>query len=308
VSFAAGVLLSKQQTIAQTSIVTIASANLAPPRFSDRPHYSSSVRLPPPRATPMALRTIIRDSLPQRYGVPLRYAFNAAVGQLDLELKLIGTDFLPLRRRAIDIGANYGLYTYALARHASRVEAFDPVPGCAAFIRGWQNPKVRVHQTALSDREGESILHIPLLAGRPAPALASLAEAVGEHEHLVVHLTTLDRFAFDDVDVIKIDVEGYELSVLQGAVKTLRRCRPALIIEIEQRHLDRVGQRMETIFEFLDGFGYAAFFVDATHEPRIRPITEFSYERHQRSQLASVDSVSYIKNFTFVRRSETSDQ
>ena len=126
----------------------------------------------------------------------------------------------------------------------------------------------------------------------------------GASEEITVRVSTLDGFAFDDVDLIKIDVEGHELSVLRGAIQTLQRCRPALIVEIEQRHLDRNGHAMRDVFDFIGALDYDAFFIEPGRERRVRPISEFSYERHQQSHVGHVDDPSYVNNFVFVRRNQ----
>src|SRR6266568_3035020 len=51
----------------------------------------------------------------------------------------------------------------------------------------------------------------------------------------VVEVRTLDSFEFSDVAMIKIDVEGHEEAVVAGAEETIRRCRPSLLIESEER-------------------------------------------------------------------------
>jgi FkbM family methyltransferase len=240
------------------------------------------------------LRTIVRDALPAGLRIPLRYAFNAWAGQLDAEVALLGT-LLPLRRRALDVGANFGLYTYAMARKAPAVEAFEPVPACAVFVRRARLRRVRVHQIALSDRHGEGTIHLPLVGGRANAADASLEPSRGPCQTLTVPVTTLDSFGFDDVDLVKIDVEGHELKVLRGAVQTLARCRPNMIIEIEQRHL-RDDLTMTDVFRFVQELGYSGRFL---RNGKLRPLREFSYEIDQRPYLDDVDATAYINNFIF---------
>jgi FkbM family methyltransferase len=240
------------------------------------------------------LRTIVRDALPAGLRIPLRYAYNAWAGQLDAEVALLGT-VLPLRRRAVDVGANFGLYAYAMSRKARAVEAFEPVPSCAAFVRRARLRRVRVHQIALSDHHGEGTIHVPVVHDGAISARASLEAPRGPCQAIHVRLATLDSFDFDAVDLVKIDVEGHELSVLHGAVETIERCRPNMIVEIEQRHL-RDGLTMADVFAYLCDLGYSGSFLAGG---RLRPIREFSYEIHQRPHLDDVDDAAYINNFVF---------
>ncbi len=66
---------------------------------------------------------------------------------------------------------------------------------------------------------------------------------------------TLDSYGFGQVDFIKIDVEGYELPVNQGAVETLRRCRPIVVIEQKGNDTAVYGGRTNEALERLRGLG-----------------------------------------------------
>jgi FkbM family methyltransferase len=58
-----------------------------------------------------------------------------------------------------------------------------------------------------------------------------------------VPLTTIDRFEFPRADLMKIDVEGMELQVLEGSTQTIRRCRPVLFVETSRTTASRFGRR-----------------------------------------------------------------
>ena len=72
-----------------------------------------------------------------------------------------------------------------------------------------------------------------------------------------VEVRTLDSFGFTDVDLIKIDVEGHEYSVLEGSLLTIQRCKPILLIEIEQRHISRP---IKEVFSLVMNQGYDGLF------------------------------------------------
>ena len=162
-------------------------------------------------------------------------------------------------RRAIDIGANRGVYTYWLAHCCDHVEAFEPNPDPAERIRRPALTNVCLHGEALSDEKGEVDFRVPVHyrggADHPGGTLGDLGDA-----EIAAHFTTalacLDDFAFADVDFIKIDVEGHEEKVLDGAAQTIAQCRPAALIELEERHnpgyVGRVRDRFAGLL-FLDG-------------------------------------------------------
>jgi hypothetical protein len=57
--------------------------------------------------------------------------------------------------------------------------------------------------------------------------------------------------------LIKVDVEGFELHVLRGAEKTLRQCKPALFIELDDNNLSDQGDSAEKLVSYLEDLGYA---------------------------------------------------
>jgi FkbM family methyltransferase len=71
-----------------------------------------------------------------------------------------------------------------------------------------------------------------------------------------VEIVTLDGMSLDRVNFIKIDVEGYELEILKGAIETIKKHKPKMLIEINQMALERMNLKREDIFQFLDEHGY----------------------------------------------------
>lgn len=137
----------------------------------------------------------------------------------------------------VDVGANIGDYSRVAALCFRRVDAFEPIPELAAKLRRELPAHVRVHQIALSSAEGEAVLRIPRQGGAEVTGLASLNAAVqaADMREIRVRTATLDSLALDRADAVKIDVEGFEEAVLEGAAGLLATHRPALIIEIEDR-------------------------------------------------------------------------
>jgi FkbM family methyltransferase len=137
---------------------------------------------------------------------------------------------------AIDVGANQGVFAYAFGRIADRVEAFEPNPGCAAFARRMLGPRARLHEVALSNRSGQADLVVPLSAQGMALHFGGSLKGSGtdaadpaETMRFTVEVRTLDSYVFRDVRVLKVDVEGSEMEVLEGGRETIMRDRPVLI-------------------------------------------------------------------------------
>ena len=215
------------------------------------------------------------------------------------ELKALPA-YVPRSRIAIDVGGNIGVYSYHLGRLARAVVTFEPNPVFAERLKR-TGLAGRLEEVALSDRSGTAELRIPLWRGEACAGMGSLeAGAVPGSilaETVRVPARRLDDYEFSDVGFIKIDVEGHEERVLEGGRQTLARERPALLIEIEDRHnpggLERVGSFL-TDYE-----GY--FFT----EGRRRPLSDFDPAIHQRPE--DLDAAyearrqsPYVNNFLFL--------
>jgi FkbM family methyltransferase len=154
---------------------------------------------------------------------------------------------------AVDVGANVGFYTRALARHFDAVHAFEPNERLVGPIVNWNHPAVHLHLVGLSSRPGVGTLHVPVVGGVILDGWGSLnANWVPEAENVVkqrVNLNCLDAYELSDVRFVKIDVEGGELGVLLGAMETIRRNRPLLLIET-------IGNTRREVTLLLSSIGY----------------------------------------------------
>jgi FkbM family methyltransferase len=143
----------------------------------------------------------------------------------------------------IDVGANIGDWTLPAAKlvgPTGRVLAFEPVPHIAGALRksAWANrfAQVRVFEAALSDHAGEVDFSVEK-ENSGGSRLGRMPDDPGRtfsgHR---VKVTTLDDVVGAEglkaVALVKIDVEGFEAEVLQGATRMLAQLRPALYFEI----------------------------------------------------------------------------
>lgn len=184
------------------------------------------------------------------------------------------------KKRSVDIGAKVGMYTYRIMRHSRATVAFEPNP---IFNRMLEValPECRVEPFAVSNVAGEARLRIPhRRSGRAIYGRATiesgnpLEHEVASVDEVVVQMRTLDGYEFDDIGFIKIDVEGHELTALEGAEQTVTRCKPNLLIEANDRH--RPGA-VASLRAWFDAHGYRAFFVSPTLLPvdRLDPTSRF---------------------------------
>ena len=144
-------------------------------------------------------------------------------------------EIVPVGCTAIDVGANRGYYSWALAAIADHVEAFEPNPVLASFARAKLRTRARIHNVALSDREGPAILYVPRKRGGVSlHIIGNLGNVYAQDgvDEIEVQLATLDGYDFRNVGFIKIDVEGSEMDVIAGARNTISRDRPNMLIEL----------------------------------------------------------------------------
>ncbi len=94
-----------------------------------------------------------------------------------------------------------------------------------------------MHEIALGAENGKAEMVL-----RPATSFKARIRTKEEGEGFPVEVRTLDSFELHDVDLIKIDCEGYELFVLQGGEETIRRERPTVFVEQKIGNLFRYGQ------------------------------------------------------------------
>jgi FkbM family methyltransferase len=151
------------------------------------------------------------------------------------------------RRTALDVGGHVGFWSYYLASAFAKVHAFEPNELFAqCFERNVRARNVSLHRVALGDAERMIALEVD-----PENTGATHVRPGAEG---AIPMRRLDHFAFDDVDFIKIDVEGFELQVLEGARETLARCRPVVIVE-QKEFAGRYGTQQYAAAEFLQSLG-----------------------------------------------------
>jgi FkbM family methyltransferase len=137
---------------------------------------------------------------------------------------------------ALDVGANAGVYAFALSEVAREVHAFEPNPEYAAFARRMLGTRATVHELALSNERGRAPLFVPIADdGSELHLAGNLKNAHPQFPRQRVvdaRVETLDALALSNVTFVKVDVEGSELEVLEGGKALIARDRPVLLLEL----------------------------------------------------------------------------
>jgi FkbM family methyltransferase len=204
-------------------------------------------------------------------------------------------DLADRARNSLDVGAQKGVYSYFLARHSRHVYAFEPNPKNFAVLRRNLGRRVTVSPLALSNRSGPAMLRVPRRASGYSSQGASLSSVKvsddDDHRVLRVQAMRIDDLEIPDIGFIKIDVEGFEAEVLEGAAQTLARDRPVLLVELEERHVKRP---IEAAIGDIEALGYRARIL---RDGRLLDLSHFDPERHHRAPQTRAD---YIFNFIFL--------
>lgn len=205
------------------------------------------------------------------WGTPLRINVDELIGATiwhrgvhDLAASEAVSRILDPGDVAIDVGANIGYMTslmIARVGKTGRVHAFEPHPlvyktlqaNAALALDGNKGPEVRLHNTALGESAGKANLHLP---GEWAAnhGLGTLTDSASSTESIAVNVERLDD-AVDEtrVALLKLDVEGHEAAVLNGARDSLAAGRIRNIV-YEDHHPDE-----STVGKILKEYGYSIF-------------------------------------------------
>jgi FkbM family methyltransferase len=204
---------------------------------------------------------------------------------------------------AVDIGCHKGAYTYWMRRRvgpSGAVYAFEPQPKQLGYLRrafsAMNYDNVEIVPMALSNKSGELPLHTTAISTHFATLEARADDRGAKSEN--VDVTTLDEFfsgARRRPNFLKIDVEGHELSVLEGGRRTLELYHPTILVECEARH--RPGGNVRPVFDFLESMGYSGSFFCLGGR---RLLSEFDLAVHQQCDPNAVKlPPEYANNFAF---------
>ena len=151
------------------------------------------------------------------------------------------------RRVAVDAGAHVGFWSYYLALGFAAVHAFEPGDLFAqCFSRNVRAKHVVLHRVALGEEEAS--VQLETVAGNTG-ATHVLPGASG-----AVRMRRLDDYKLENLDLLKVDVEGYERRVLAGARETLGRCKPVVIVE-QKDFASRYGDERFAAADLLRSLG-----------------------------------------------------
>lgn len=210
-------------------------------------------------------------------------------------------ELCPNPRKIIDIGMNIGMNTWEYATFAQEVIGFEPVPttyqvaldNIALNINHqdsstgwWELPdgtwasllptaKITTHNVALGPVAGTVEMHIKKNDGHNRVSNDGYSTVTGKavkvntgYQRVSVPQLTLDSYNYTDVDIIKIDVEGYELQVLEGATQTIANNRPIVQIECVETQPRAFGKTIQDLMDYFNTRNYVITTADGVVKPK----------------------------------------
>lgn len=192
---------------------------------------------------------LLRDSEEEDY-------FTKTGGAPEAALIEWATQFIEADQTFIDIGSHVGSWAQHFAQTCKQVHAFEPqrviYDRLSEGIRLAELNNIVCHDVALGAQGEMDLHHVEKYGGwstlRHRPELGNVI-AVER-----VRCAQLDDFAFDDVGVIKIDAEGYEIDILRGAAKTIELHRPTLLLEAWDQNW--FAKEREELIAYVHSIGY----------------------------------------------------
>lgn len=194
----------------------------------------------------------------------------------------------PKPRTVLDIGMNIGMNTLEYATFAEKVVGFEPVPTTYQIAvdnialniqhqdptKGWFNDgngwasllptgQIQTENIALGPVAGTVEMHIKKNDGHNRVSNDGYSTPTGKtvkantgYQRVSVPQHTLDSYHFENVDIIKIDVEGYELEVLKGADQTIATNRPIVQVECVETQPRAFGSKIQDLFDYFNSRNY----------------------------------------------------
>jgi len=187
----------------------------------------------------------------------------------------------------LDIGANIGFYSVGacLMKKNLKVLAFEPNPNIRkSFIQNTElnfvTNNIEVSDFALSNFTGDATFSVPAFTGSGGGSLMNLHPEEGSPEEFSVKVEKLDNLRSQTLgaNLFKIDVEGAEFQLLQGAIETIEEEHPTIIVELLRKWMRPFQSSPQDVVDLLTRLGYLCFAVGESKLQQIDLIDESTSE------------------------------
>ena len=171
--------------------------------------------------------------------------------------RLKALEYVTNWNRAVDLGAHIGIFSRHFSRLFQEVVAFEPTPETRACLEKNVPDNVRIIPYACGDRETTIQFRRHLKNSGGTELWTDEAAEDGRFTYYTTKMITLDSLNLEQLDLLKIDIQGAEPMALRGGAETLRRCKPVIIIE-EKPVAGQSFEHIEEARDFLLSLGFEA--------------------------------------------------
>lgn len=163
----------------------------------------------------------------------------------------------------VDIGSNYGWHSIMASKMCNNIHSFEPQKLMyeiqkKTLLKNSLKEKIHLYNTAIGETEKETQMN-QIDYDSDNINIGDLSIGIGGEK---IKVKTLDSYNIERVDIIKIDVQGYEKMVLQGSLKVIENHRPLLIVEVEEFQLLKFNYNSSDLFNMIRGLGYEIYLLD----------------------------------------------
>jgi FkbM family methyltransferase len=154
------------------------------------------------------------------------------------------------KRTCIQAGGNVGVYAQELSRSFDLVITIEPDPdNWACLTKNVVSPNIVAHHAAIGDTRGR------VSTFRQPHEEANYGATMVQASEIGVPVKVVDDAGLGELDFLLLDVEGYELPAVRGAVETIKRCRPVIAVEVKGLG-SQFGYTNDALKSFVEAQGY----------------------------------------------------
>jgi FkbM family methyltransferase len=184
----------------------------------------------------------------------------------------------------IDIGAHKGSFIdfYLTYSPNGNHIAFEPLPSYYKEISE-NYPGVHIYNVALNNYSGTSIFYDVKGAEAMSGFKKQHYPVDVEVNEIEVQVAQLDTYTenVDEIDFIKIDVEGAEYLVLQGSINTITKFKPTIMFEFAKLHVEEYNILPNDIYSFFTSKGYEIWRLDHAFRYSLEDFTKVFFSSHE---------------------------
>jgi FkbM family methyltransferase len=190
-----------------------------------------------------------------------------------------------LSRYFLDIGSNMGFYSLALAseNHELKIKSFEPQPSIFNRLKAnielnQMMERVEAFNIALGTEDGSLTMYIPAFTGSGGGSFQNLHPDEGEARTIRVNVKRLDDIEIGEVDLMKMDVEGFEYHVLEGALSLIEKSKPTVMVGLLRKWMKPFGTSPQGFLKKMVEHGYSCFAISESGLIEIDFINEETIE------------------------------